>query len=205
MHIWVLTGELTGTCKGPESRVAGPETNSGREHHQSVRQRNKPAEAQHKTGIVQKRGYRIKVMVGKMWVCYVAGDGKLFGKFLGSWASSRCVLSSEPPHPHQLQGHPGQDPAERAAWGGTREMKISASCECQEEEPRSKMAQGHSVWGGASPEEESKSCSHDFASSSLGTKSSHAGWASCFFFTTQSWLLANPMTHSLSQLCFCNS
>lgn len=30
------------------------------------------------------------------------------------------------------------------------------------------------------------------------------GGPSCFFFTAQIWMLANPMTHSLSRLVFCN-
>lgn len=53
---------------------------------------------------------------------------------------SGAALSSSP---DQLQGSPGQDPAERAAWGGRREMTVAAGCEYQEEELWSKMAQGH--------------------------------------------------------------
>lgn len=39
-----------------------------------------------KLRLVEKYGYRM-VMVGKMWRPYMAGSGKLFERFLGSWAS----------------------------------------------------------------------------------------------------------------------
>lgn len=149
---------------------------------------------------------RMKVMVnvGKMWGrSYVAGSGKLSGRFLGSWAStvrrrtcSVLTRSSQelhsPPRPDQLQGSPGQDPAERAAWGGRREMTIAAGCEYQEEELWSKMAQGHPVWGGVNPEEGGRSCSRDFASSSSGTKSSHAGRAKLFFLYYSKLITCKP-------------
>lgn len=40
-----------------------------------------------KLRLVEKYGYGMKVMVGKMWEPYVAGSGKLFERFLGSCAS----------------------------------------------------------------------------------------------------------------------
>lgn len=99
-----------------------------------------------------------------------------------------CALSS----PHQLQGDRGQDPAGRAVWGGRSEMMTAAGCECQEEELWSQMAQGHPVWGGVNPQEDGRSCSHDFASSSLGTKSSHAGWAELFFLYYSKLITCKP-------------
>lgn len=47
-------------------------------------------------------------------------------------------------------------------------------------------------------------CSHDFASSSLGTKCSHAGWAKLFFLYYSKLITCKPHD-TLSQLCFCNS
>lgn len=140
-----------------------------------------------------------------MWGSYVAGSGKLFGRFLGLWTSIACrracsVLSRAALSPRPiscrvtvaktLQGELCGE-AEGRWW---QQQAVSARRKnCEAKWPRVTLCEV--VWtlrkmAGAVP--------MILPPAAWEQRAATLGEPSSFFFTTQSWLPANPMTHSPS-------